>query len=132
MRKLIGLALGGLLLLASSVPASARDFGTIYIDGQRYRTFGTPANVPAGTGTDPLVKFTNFAQDGVAQFGPGTGAQGGRWQIWLATWTDLGEARLITDFDDVLAEVRDGDLTLQRAPEMDFRCPIVPDRGANP
>lgn len=131
MRKLIGLALGGLMLLAIAAPASARDFGTIYIDGDAYRTFGNPANVPAGTGTDPLVSFTNFEQAGVAQFGPGTGAHGGRWQIWLATWVDPADAHLITDFDDVMTAVDNGELTLERAPAMDFRCPIVPTRGAN-
>jgi len=78
MRKLVGLAITGLLLLTLAAPASAREFGTIYIDGDAFRTFGNPANVPAGTGTDPLVSFTNFDQAGVAQFGPGTGAHGGR------------------------------------------------------
>ena len=131
MRKLVGLALAGLMLLAIAAPASAREFGTIYIDGDAYRTFGNPANVPAGTGTDPLVNFTNFDQGGVAQFGPGTGAHGGRWQIWLATWVDPADAHLITDFDDVLTAVEDGLLTLERAPGMDFRCPILPARGAN-
>jgi hypothetical protein len=131
MRKLSGLALGGLMLLAIAAPASAREFGTLYIDGDAYRTFGNPANVPAGSGTDPLVSFTNFDQAGVAQFGPGSGAHGGRWQVWLATWADPGDAHLITDFDDVVTAVQDGELLLTRAPEMDFRCPILPARGAN-
>jgi hypothetical protein len=126
MRKLVGLAISGLLLLTFAAPASAREFGTIYIDGDAFRTFGNPANVPAGTGTDPLVSFTNFDQAGVAQFGPGTGAHGGRWQVWLATWVDPADAHLITDFDDVVTAVGSGDLTLMRAPEMDFRCPILP------
>jgi hypothetical protein len=126
MRKLVGLALAGLLSLAVAAPASAKEFGTLYIDGVEYRTFGNPANVPAGTGTDPIASFTNFDQGGVAQLGPGTGAHGGRWQVWMATWTDLTEARLLTDFDDVLDEVVAGHLTLVRAPEADFRCPILP------
>ena len=60
MRKLVGLALSGLLLLAFAAPASAREFGTLYINGALYRTFCNPANVPAGSGTDPVVSFTNF------------------------------------------------------------------------
>jgi hypothetical protein len=126
MRKLIGLAIAGLLMLSIAAPAGAREFGTLYIDGAEYRTFGNPANVPAGTGTDPIVAFTNFEQGGVAQFGPGTGAHGGRWQVWMGTWTNLAEARLLTDFDEVLDEVDAGNLTLVRAPEADFRCPILP------
>jgi hypothetical protein len=126
MRKLVGLALGGLLILAIAAPASAKEFGTIYVDGVAYRTFGTPASVPDGTGTDPIVSFTNFEQGGVAQFAPGPGSHGGRWQVWMATWADPAEARLLTDFDDVLAEADADNLTLVRAPEADFRCPILP------
>jgi hypothetical protein len=130
MRRLVGLTLAALMALALAAPVSAKEFGTIWIDGEAYRTFGNEANVPAGTGTDPIVAFTNFEQGGVAQVGPGTGARGGRWQVWMATWTDLSEARLLTSFDEVVAEVEAGNLTLVRAPEADFRCPILPDRGA--
>jgi hypothetical protein len=108
---------------------SAKEFGTIFIDGDSYRTFGNPANVPAGTGTDPIVAFTNFDQGGVARHAPGDGSHGGRWQVWMATWTDPADARLLTDFDDVLAEADAGNLTLVRAPDADFRCPVLPDRG---
>ena len=126
MRKLTGLVFAGLLLVATAVPASAKDFGTIYFDGDAYRTFGNPASVPAGSGTDPIVAFTNFDQGGVSAVGPGEGAHGGRWQVWMATWTDPAEARLLTDYDEVVAEVEAGNLTLMRVPEADFRCPILP------
>ena len=126
MRKLTGLVFASLLLLATAIPASAKEFGTVYVDGQAYRTFGNPANVPAGTGTDPIVSFTNFEQGGVSAVGPGDGAHGGRWQVWMATWTDPADARLLTSYDEVLAEVAAHNLTLTRAPEADFRCPILP------
>lgn len=126
MRKLVGLVTAGLLALTIAAPASAKEFGTIYVDDQAYRTFGNPANVPAGTGTDPIVAFTNFDQGGVAQFAPGPGSHGGRWQVWMATWTNVAEARLLTSFAEVMAEVESGNLTLTRAPDADFRCPILP------
>jgi hypothetical protein len=126
MRKLTGLVFAGLLLVATAAPATAREFGTVYFDGEAYRTFGNPANVPAGTGTDPIVSFTNFDQGGVSAVGPGAGANGGRWQVWMGTWTDPTEARLLTDYDEVLDEIDAGNLTLERAPEADFRCPILP------
>lgn len=129
MRKLTGLLFAGLLLIAAAAPASAKDFGTVYFDGDAYRTFGTPANVPAGTGTDPIVSFTNFAQGGVSAVGPGAASHGGRWQVWMGTWTNLGAARLLTDFDDVMAEVEAGNLDLVRAPDADFRCPILPGKA---
>jgi hypothetical protein len=126
MRKLTGLVFAGLLLVATAVPASAKTFGTVYFDGDPYRTFGNPASVPAGTGTDPIIAFTNFDQGGVSSVGPGEGAHGGRWQVWMATWSDAAEPRLLTDYDEVVAEVEAGNLTLMRAPEADFRCPILP------
>ncbi len=104
MRKLTGLVFAGLMLAATAAPVAGKEFGTIYFDGQAYRTFGVPASVPAGTGTDPIVAFTNFDQGGVSAVGPGDGAEGGRWQVWMGTWTDPAAARLLTDFDEVLAE----------------------------
>ncbi|HEX5579766.1 MAG TPA: hypothetical protein VFY43_08885 [Candidatus Limnocylindria bacterium] len=114
------------LVLAIALPVAAKDFGTIYVDGVAYRTFGNPAHVAPGTGTDPIISFTNFEQGGVSQFGPGTGAHGGRWAVWMATWVDPMDAHLVTDFDDALALAASGDITLVRAPNADFRCPILP------
>jgi hypothetical protein len=62
----------------------------------------------------------------VAQFAPGGGSHGGRWAVWMATWNDPADAHLITDFDTVLSLAAAGELTLVRAPEADFRCPILP------
>lgn len=118
--------LSAMLVLAIAAPTAARTFGTIYVDDVAYRTFGVPARVDAGTGTDPIVAFTNFEQGGVAQFAPGRGSHGGRWQVWVATWTDPGEARLVTSFDEVMELVASGDLDLARNPGADFRCPIQP------
>jgi hypothetical protein len=106
--------------------AAAREFGTIYVDDVAYRTFANPARVDPGTGTDPIVSFTNFEQGGVAQFAPGPGSHGGRWAVWMATWTNPAEAQLVTDFDDVLALADAGRLVLERAEEADFRCPLLP------
>jgi hypothetical protein len=118
--------LTALLTLLVAAPVGAKDFGTIYAEGDAYRTFGNSANVPPGTGTDPIISFTNFEQGGVAEFAPGPGSHGGRWQVWAATWVDPGDAHLLTDFDDVMALVNAGEITLQRMPDADFRCPILP------
>jgi hypothetical protein len=115
------------MAVSTATPAAAaREFGTIYVDGEAYRTFGNPARVDAGTGTDPIVAFTNFDQGGVAQFAPGPGSHGGRWAVWMATWTDLTDAHLVTDFDTILDLAEAGDVTLVRTPEADFRCPVLP------
>jgi hypothetical protein len=126
-RKLITLVPAiAILVLALAAPVSAREFGTVYVDGVAYRTFGVAAPVDPGTGTDPIVSFTNFEQGGVALHAPGQGSHGGRWAVTMATWTDPAEARLVTSYDEILALEGAGDLVLVRAPEADFRCPILP------
>lgn len=130
MRRLT--AILALLLLFAAVattPATAREFGTIYVDGAAYRTFAVPARVDAGTGTDPIISFTNFDQPGVAKYAPGPGSHGGRWAVHLATWTDPGVAHELTSFAEVMRYVEAGAITLERAPEADFRCPILPGNG---
>jgi len=125
-RLLAVLPLAALLSLAVAAPAGAREFGTVYAEGDAYRTFGNPARVDPGTGTDRIVAFTNFDQGGVAENAPGPGSHGGRWAVYMATWVDEADAHLLTDFDDVLALLEAGDLIWVRAPDADFRCPILP------
>jgi hypothetical protein len=127
-RLTIAVAAAALLASVAVAPAGAREFGTIYVDGQAYRTFGTPARVDPGTGTDPIISFTNFDQGGVAKFAPGRGSHGGRWAVTTATWVDPADAHLVTDYDEILdlASGEDPQITLERVPEADFRCPILP------
>ncbi|MEX0626017.1 MAG: hypothetical protein WD402_05695 [Chloroflexota bacterium] len=120
------LSLLAALSLALVAPVGARTFGTIYAEGDAFRTFGNPAHVEPGTGTDPIIHFSNFDQLDVAQYAPGKGSHGGRWMVWVATWVDPGEAFLLTDFDDVMELVDADEITLQRMPDADFRCPILP------
>jgi hypothetical protein len=126
-RSLLALVSALLLTVAVAMPAAAaREFGTIYVDGVAYRTFSNPARVDPGTGTDPIIAFTNFDQGGVAKHAPGPGSHGGRWAVWLATWVDPSDARLVTHFDEILALADAGAVMLERVEEADFRCPILP------
>ena len=125
-RVLLAFTLIPILALAMAAPVGAKTFGTIYAEGEAYRTFGNPARVDPGTGTDPIIAFTNFDQGGVAKYAPGPGSHGGRWQVWMATWVDPADAHLLTDFDDVIALVDADEITLVRMPGADFRCPILP------
>jgi len=120
------LLIAAILAVAAAAPVGAKEFGTVYADGVAYRTFATPARVDPGTGRDPIISFTNFDQGGVAQFGPGQGSHGGRWAVTMATWVDPADARLVTDYDEILELADAGEITLVRAPEADFRCPILP------
>ena len=119
--------LSALLTLAVAAPAvSAREFGTIYVDGVAFRTFANPARVDPGTGTDPIISFTNFDQGGVALHAPGSGSHGGRWAVTMATWNDVADARLVTSYAEILSLAAAGEITLVRNPDADFRCPILP------
>lgn len=126
-RLTISVVLAALIAVIAVAPAAAKDFGTIYANGEAYRTFGVPARVDPGTGTDPIAAFST--QGGVAKFAPGEGSHGGRWQVWVATWTEGADIHLVTSFDEVLRLEEAGQLTLERNPDADFRCPILPARG---
>jgi hypothetical protein len=129
-RTLLTLALAMAAALAVAAPAGARTFGSVYVDDQIYRVFGNAANVPDGTGTDPLVTFTNSTnpdQKGVAEFAPGSiGHHGGRWAVYHATWTASGDAStLVTSYDALQMLVASGQLTIVRDAAADFRCPVL-------
>ena len=130
-RFILGAAIGLMALstLAATVSAG-RTFGGVYANDAFYRVFGNQANVPDGTGTDPLATFTNStnaSQIGVAEFAPGTiGHHGGRWAVYRATWAASGDpSELVTSWSELQAYVSSGVLTLERAAAADFRCPVL-------
>src|SRR6186997_2812778 len=107
-RTLLTLALATVAALSLAAPVGARTFGAVYADDAIYRVFGNAANVPDGTGTDPLATFTNSTnadQKGVAAFAPGspTGHHGGRWAVYRATWTNSDRSTLVTSWSQLSA-----------------------------
>jgi hypothetical protein len=118
------------VLIVVAAPVGAKSFDRLYAEGEVYRTFGNPAHVGPGTGTDPIYTFTNSSnaeQLSVARFAPGSGSHGGRWAVHHATWVDPGDAdTLITDFDTLDWYASLGLLTIVRDEAADFRCPILP------
>ncbi len=133
MRRFMLAATSGLLaVMTLAGPVGAKDFGAIYANDAVYRTFGNPANVPDGTGTDPFATFTNSTNEdqlGVAAFAPGsaTDHHGGRWAVYRATWT-LGDAStLVTSWSELKGYELSGELMLVRDAAADFRCPVLGD-----
>ena len=131
-RTLLTVALAMTAVLAVAAPISARTFGAVYVDDQVYRVFGNKANVPDGTGTDPLVTFTNSTnpdQLGVAEFAPGlVGHHGGRWAVYRATWTGSGDpSTLVTSYAALQTYARSGKLQITRDEAADFCCPVLGD-----
>lgn len=129
-RLLIATLAVAALLAALAAPVGARSFGMLYAEGQTFRTFGNPAQVAPGTGTDPIYTFensTNPDQLSVARYAPGQGSHGGRWAVYHATWVNAEDAgTLITSFEALQAYVDAGLLTVVRDEGADFRCPILP------
>ena len=130
-RRLTVIALSMFAVLAVAAPAAARDFGSVYANDMVYRVFGNSANVPDGSGTDPLATFTNStngSQRGVAEFAPGSiGHHGGRWAVYRATWIAGDSSELITSWSELQAEIGDGHIVLVRDAAADFRCPVLGD-----
>jgi hypothetical protein len=129
-RFMLALSSGLLAVMTLAGPVGAKDFGAVYANDAAYRTFGNPANVPDGTGTDPFAIFTNSTnpdQLGVAQFAPGsaTGHHGGRWAVYRATWTSGDPSTLVTSWAELQAYVGSGELSLVRDAAADFRCPVL-------
>ena len=122
---LIALAMSAAPILASSQVGS----GSLYLDGRVVSTVVPPASVPEGSGTDPFYKVTNAAsgQLGVAGTGPGNPGtyHGGSWQVWMVTFNAGVTPYLLTSAAAVAAAQAAGDVTVTRAPDADFRCPIT-------
>jgi hypothetical protein len=129
-RTILAITTALLIAVLTAVPAGARTFGSLYAEGQTFRTFGTPAQVAPGTGTDPIFTFensTNPDQLSVAQYAPGPGSHGGRWAVSHVTWTDPADAGLlVTDYETLAGYVEAGRLMVVRDEAADFRCPILP------
>jgi hypothetical protein len=135
----VGLAVGG--LAATGVAPAAAGVGgpAFYVDGQVYRTVGTPTDL-SGTSApadswDVIYEFFG-AQLNVAEAAPGdAGYNGGRWQVHGLAFPG-GYAAAVADGD------ADGDGVLDSAAEVNaaltvgsavdtgvikqFECPAIP------
>ena len=115
--------------LVVAIPAMATTGkGFLFHDGAVVGTVVTPAHVAAGSGTDPFYIVTNGAdgQLGIAGVAPGDGPyHGGRWQVWLVTFKDGVTPYLLTSDEAVAAAQAAGDVTVTRAPDADFLCPVT-------
>src|SRR2546426_4315012 len=115
--------------LVVAIPAMATTGkGSLFHDGAVVGTVVVPAHVPAGSGSDPFYKVTNGAagQLGIAGVAPGDGPyHGGSWQVYLVTFNPGVTPFLLTSDEAVIAAKAAGDVTVTRAGDADFRCPVV-------
>ncbi|MHC4487305.1 MAG: DUF7482 domain-containing protein [Planctomycetota bacterium] len=116
-----------IVLVTLSVSAAGRPgFGELYYDGEIVRTVVPPAAMPF-QGRDNLYPIMNGVQGQlpVAAVAPGDrDYHGGQWAVHLVTWNV--EPYLLTSEEAVLAAAEAGDVTIERVPGNDFKCPIQP------
>jgi hypothetical protein len=130
MRSRIALAVAVAVTAAVvAVPAMATTGkGFLFHDGAVVGTVVVPAHVAPGSGSDPFFNVTNGAagQLGIAGVAPGDGPyHGGDWQVWLVTFNSGVTPYLLTSDEAVFAAEAAGDVTVTRAPDADFRCPVT-------
>jgi hypothetical protein len=120
--------IAGTALLVALPAMATTGKGQLFHDGTVVGTVVTPAPIAAGSGTDPFFKVTNGAagQLGIAGVAPGDGPyRGGSWQVYLVTFNPGVTPFLLTSDEAVIAAEAAGDVTVTRAGDEDFRCPVV-------
>jgi hypothetical protein len=121
------LVLGIALIALMAVVAIGQPvFGQLYYNGTVVRTVIPPAAAPQ-TGTDNLYAIMGgvSGQLAVIAVAPGApGYHGGQWAFHAVTWNTT--PYLLTSEAQVLAAQGAGDVSIQRIPANDFKCPVQP------
>lgn len=127
------LALGLLLSIAAPAAAGGPPSLGFYVDGERYRTIGTPTDF-SGTGA-PAHSFDRIyalggALANVAEAKPGDrDFNGGRWMVLPVTWHTAPVQ--LTSAEQVEASADAGLLTIGSTPIRMFQCPVIKVPGAS-
>lgn len=134
------LALGGLLLGAAPANAAGVTGPAFYVDGELYRTVGTPTDL-SGTGApsssyQPLYAFPEGTQVNVSTASPGDpGYRGGRWMVTevllpngyaaAVASGDLDGDGVLDSDEELWAAAQAGDLEIGDVLRA-FVCPVIP------
>lgn len=133
MRRLASLLSGlAVALSIAAAPAAAGGPPTLsfYVDGDQYRTIGTPTDLSrtgAPSHSFDTIYDLGFGLANVAEAAPGDrDYNGGRWQVRPITW--LGEPSQLKSAAEVLDLARLGELEIGE-PVKFFVCPVIPVGG---
>ncbi len=119
-------AIALLLVLFSTSAAAEVAFSQLYYDGDIVGTVVPPAAAPM-TGRDPVYPIMGGVpgQLPVAGVGPGDrDYHGGHWAVHVVVWNMEAMPYLLTSEEDVWDAYYDGDLSITRVMDADFRCPL--------
>jgi hypothetical protein len=116
------LAMALLVSIAGGALAGQPVKTTIWLDGVQVRTILPPAASPQ-EGTDPFYMVPGTG--GVAAVGPGSaGYHGGHWQVYTVSWNVAPYP--LTSVGAISTAGAAGDISITRAADLDFLCPIQP------
>jgi hypothetical protein len=126
--RLLALAAVSTILLVpvGAAFAAKPGFGNLYYNDTIVRTVVPPSSFP-NEGQDDFYKVTNGAEGqlGIAGVAPGdTNYHGGQWRVFKVTFNDGVTPYLLTSEQAVQAAEVVGDVTVIRAGEEDFLCPV--------
>ena len=116
------------LLFVASTSAAKPVFGELFYDGDIVRTVIPPAAAPK-RGRDNIYPVMGGVEGqlAIAAVAPGDrGYHGGKWAVNVVMWAVDAEPYLLTSEDDVFDARDDGVVSITRAPDADFKCPIQP------
>lgn len=132
------LALGGSLALAAPAVAAGPPSPAFFVDGELYRTVGTPtdfSDTGAPQHTYDVIYAIEGAEYNVAEAKPGDrDYNGGRWQVHAITVSDVDAALDAVDDNDsgtldsaeeVEAAIAMG-LAVDHGVVRSFECPVIP------
>lgn len=116
-----------LALSVSAVAAGGPPSLSFYVDGDRYRTIGTPTDL-SHTGAPDHSYDTIYALGeglaNVAEAKPGdTDYNGGRWMVLPITWHTTPVQ--LRSAEEVEAAALAGDLSIGEMPVQQFVCPVI-------
>lgn len=119
-------AIAGLLLLFSTHASAQVGFGALFLEGDVVGTVVPPAAAPM-EGRDPIYPVMGGAEGQLPVAGTGPGHRdyhGGKWAVHVVTFMVDVEPYLLTSEAEVMDAYYDGDVTITRVMEADFKCPI--------
>jgi len=125
----------GALMLSGTNAFAGVTGPAFYVDGELYRTVGTPADLPAGPPKSHDQIYVIPGQPNVATAAPGDqDYNGGRWEVHGVAFDDYGQA--VYDFDFNGSGDFDSDEELYAAMDAGaaedvgilrrFECPVIP------
>jgi hypothetical protein len=137
-RTFVGIAVAAAIVVPAGVASAGVTGPSFYVDGQLYRTVGTPTDL-SGTGApassfDVIYDFGGL-QPNVAEAAPGDADyNGGRWLVHAVSFADYAAAVAAVDANgsgdlDSVEEVEaaiDAGLAMDLGVVKQFECPAIP------